>query len=35
MLSAQDETIDIQMPDEVAKAEWKPFVTNMNIYQFL
>lgn len=27
MLSAEDEKIDIQMPDEVSKAEWKPFVS--------
>jgi hypothetical protein len=27
ILSAEDERIDIQMPDEVARAEWKPFVS--------
>lgn len=27
MLEALDEKIDIQMPDEVEKAEWKPFVS--------
>lgn len=26
MLEATDEKIDIQMPDEVARAEWIPFV---------
>ena len=26
MLEAEDEKIDIQMPDEIAKAEWKEFV---------
>ena len=28
MLTALDEKIDIQMPDEVARAEWKDFVRN-------
>ncbi len=27
MLTALDEKIDIQMPDEVAVAEWKEFVS--------
>ena len=29
MLEAIDEKIDIQMPDEVEKAEWKPFVSKL------
>jgi hypothetical protein len=31
MLTALDEKIDIQMPDEVARAEWKDFVSNLVI----
>ncbi len=34
MLTALDEKIDIQMPDEVALADWKDFV-RVNYFTYL